>query len=114
MSAPVTPSQTIGPFFHEGLDWAVARRAAHKNDEWRVGGMVADANGDGVPDAMLEVWQPAGVFQRVYTDRAGRFAFRVRRETNDPAIAHVTVFARGLLHELRTRVYVGATLDELA
>jgi protocatechuate 3,4-dioxygenase, alpha subunit len=111
LTAPLTPSQTIGPYFHDGLAWNAAGRAVNmKDDEWLVGGAVRDANGDGVPDAMLEVWLPPASFQRVYTDAAGRFAFVVRR---GDAIAHITIFARGLQCALRTRLYATATADDL-
>jgi protocatechuate 3,4-dioxygenase alpha subunit len=113
MSAPETPSQTIGPNFHDGLEWAVSRRAGDLRDgEWLVGGVVLDGNGAGVLDAMLEVWQPPGAFQRVFTDGDGRYAFVVRLDSGE-AIAHVTVFARGLLGPLRTRLYAGATAASL-
>ncbi len=124
VKARLTPSQTIGPFFRHGLEWAVAARLPPlAEDEWMIQGAVIDALGMGVSDAMLEVWQPAlpprstrsvaQGFQRVYTDEAGRFAFVVRRSGPGPCVAHVTVFARGLLVELRTRVYVGASTDAL-
>jgi protocatechuate 3,4-dioxygenase alpha subunit len=110
MSAPFTPSQTIGPFFHEGLEWALTRRGRDLLDgEWLVGGAVVDGNEQGVPDAMLEVWQKNG-FQRVFTDSAGRFAFVVRRDAAD-AVADVMVFARGLQRALRTRLYPAATVE---
>jgi len=112
MNAPETPSQTIGPFFHDGLEWALTRRDRDLQDgEWLVGGAVLDANGAGVPDAMLEVWQTLG-FQRLFTNAAGRFEFVVRRDADD-GIAQVTVFARGLNGALRTRLYAAATADAL-
>jgi protocatechuate 3,4-dioxygenase alpha subunit len=111
MRPPLTPSQTIGPYFHDGLAWNATGRAVNLNDdEWLVGGAVRDANGDGVPDAMLEVWLPPASFQRVCTDAAGRFAFVIRR---GDAIAHVTIFGRGLQGLLRTRLYATATADDL-
>jgi protocatechuate 3,4-dioxygenase alpha subunit len=113
MSAPETPSQTIGPNFHDGLEWAVSRRGDDLRDgEWLVGGVVLDGNGAGVVDAMLEVWQPPNDFQRVFTNGEGRYAFVVRRDSGE-AIAHVTVFARGLLGPLRTRLYAGAASEAL-
>jgi protocatechuate 3,4-dioxygenase alpha subunit len=110
MTAPCTPSQTIGPFFHEGLEWALTRRGQDlREGEWLVGGTVVDGNTQGVPDAMLEVWQKDG-FQRVFTDSAGRFSFVVRRDAVD-AVADVMVFARGLQRALRTRLYPAATVE---
>jgi protocatechuate 3,4-dioxygenase, alpha subunit len=125
--ARLTPSQTIGPFFHDGLGWAVTPQdrpvGPLTNDEWRVVGRVLDADGEGVPDAMLEIWQPlasqghdatAPRFQRIYTDEAGRFTFTIHQTRDEPAVAHVTIFARGLLVGLRTRMYAGGTRDQLA
>jgi protocatechuate 3,4-dioxygenase, alpha subunit len=112
MSAPLTPSQTIGPFFHEGLEWALTRRDGDLQDgESLVCGAIFDGNGDGVPDAMLEVWQ-AGGFQRLFSDPAGRFTFVVRRDADD-GIAHVTIFARGPQGAVRTRLHAAASLDAL-
>lgn len=126
MVKPLTPSQTIGPFFHEGLEWMAPRAdggAPRDGHEWLVVGTLTDANGDGVPDAMLEIWQPgrpptlndpapAG-FQRVYTAPDGSYTFTIRCPLHEAAIAHVTVFARGLLGALRTRLYVEDSLDRL-
>ena len=63
----ITPSQTIGPFFKEGMelphggtlfpDSAPGRRV-------RVSGVVTDGQGKAVSDALIEFWQP---------DAAGRF-----------------------------------------
>lgn len=111
MSAPLTPSQTIGPFFHEGLEWALTRRGDLRDGEWLVCGAVVDGNGDGVPDAMLEVRHTGG-FQRLFSDRAGRFTFVVRRDADD-GIAHVTVFARGLQGAVRSRLYAAARAEAL-
>ena len=114
----VTPSQTIGPFFHDALAWASAP-VAPAPGAVRVEGAVLDGNGQPVDDALIEVWQPGSggsapaEFQRIATDRAGRFAFTVRPSAGVPEAAHVTVFARGLLNLLRTRVYAGATVDQL-
>ena len=114
--ADLTPSQTIGPFFHQGLAWAIdATRPIADSGFVRVAGRVLDGAGEPVMDALLEVWQSevqavgaAGLpgFQRVATDEAGRFEFRVMAMPAAVAMARVTVFARGLLRELFTRVYV--------
>ena len=97
---PLTPSQTIGPFFHEGLEWLVRDRptdAKRDEHEWLVEGIVTDGNGAGVPDALLEVWQPGRPpspaecipddLQRVYTSSDGRYTFTIRRPANEPAVA---------------------------
>lgn len=121
---PTTPSQTVGPFFHHGMEWALRRPEARAGDEWVVEGLVSDGQGGHVSDAVIEIWQPsfkrvdapagAGGFQRVYTSDEGRFAFLVRRLEGAAEPVHVTVFARGLLAELRTRLYPGVDADRLA
>lgn len=109
--AALTPSQTIGPFFAEAFKWAIELSTIQGGV--RVGGRVLDRDGSGVSDAVLEIWQPdwaaqqplAG-FQRVATDDEGRFAFAMPRPEKGQVYASVTVFARGLLNGLFTRVYL--------
>ena len=108
----LTPSQTIGPFFLEGFRWAL-ELAAPPAAGVRVSGRVLDRDGKGVSDALLEIWQPdwpaqqalAG-WQRVATDAEGRFAFAMPKPETGQVHANVTVFARGLLREVFTRVYL--------
>lgn len=121
--AALTPSQTIGPFFAEAFKWAVEMTAPPPSGAVRVSGRVLDREGNGVSDAVLEVWQPhwaAGQalkgWQRVATDADGRFAFAMPKPEDGQVHANVTVFARGLLREVFTRVYLHpaddvATLD---
>lgn len=116
--AELTPSQTIGPFFYEGLRWAIDTAPRDFGVPMvRVTGCVFDADGQPVPDALLEIWQPALVetaypgsclpgFQRADTREGGRFEFFVPHPDTGAVEAHVTVFARGLLNGLFTRVYV--------
>ena len=112
----LTPSQTIGPFFHEGLKWAI-QPPSDSPDTIRVNGQVLDRDGKPVNDALIEVWQPAwgeppfGGLQRVISDDIGRFAFLMPKPGGGQAHASVTVFARGLLHALFTRVYLQALLS---
>jgi protocatechuate 3,4-dioxygenase alpha subunit len=59
-----TPSQTIGPFFHDALidrDRSELVRPDHPQ-AIRIEGTVYDGAGEPVPDAMVEIWQanPAG------------------------------------------------------
>jgi protocatechuate 3,4-dioxygenase alpha subunit len=95
----LTPSQTVGPFFHDcllrpgALCDALADDAA-TGQRIRVYGYVLDGDGAPVPDAVLELWQaddrgiyhhPADPrwternsfrgFGRVGTDDDGRFSF---------------------------------------
>ena len=127
--AELTPSQTIGPFFYDGLSWAMDGDARRDFGVpvVRITGRVLDSEGVPVPDALVEVWQPdlaaaawPGArlpgFQRADTRRAGRFEFWVARPEKAATFASVTLFARGLLRELHTRVYVplaGAEFAEL-
>ncbi len=54
-----------------------------------------------VPDALLELWQPEVGFGRACTDVDGRYWFR----TVATPYANVSIFARGLLKRLITRIY---------
>ena len=115
-SRQVTPSQTIGPFFHDCIlrddvrcDTIVGDAGSERI---RVEGRVLDGDGEGVPDAVLEVWQEAG-FARVGTENDGGFSFTTARPKAVPfdrasmQAPHlsVAVFARGLLNHLFTRIY---------
>jgi protocatechuate 3,4-dioxygenase, alpha subunit len=58
----LSASQTIGPFFHDGLLREDARRHSLVVPETqgvriRLEGYVYDGDGLGVPDAMIEIWQ---------------------------------------------------------
>jgi protocatechuate 3,4-dioxygenase alpha subunit len=92
-----TPSQTVGPFFGFALP------LVDDGDEMRVEGQVLDGAGAPVSDALLEISQE-DQFARCRTDEEGAFHFTVR--TPGPAFFHVTVFARGLLRHLNTRMYL--------
>jgi protocatechuate 3,4-dioxygenase alpha subunit len=90
-----TPSQTVGPFFTVGMPPVNGAGAV-----W-LRGRVLDGAGEPVPDAVVEAWQddpPA--FGRAATDDAGRWAVRVHEPYVD-----LSVFARGLLNRVVTRVY---------
>jgi protocatechuate 3,4-dioxygenase, alpha subunit len=97
-----TPSQTVGPFFAICLTRWTAGPAAFP-DGIEVGGYVLDGAGDPVPDAMIETWQtePERAFARSGTDDDGRWAVTTRKA---PFI-DVSVFARGLLARVVTRIY---------
>jgi protocatechuate 3,4-dioxygenase alpha subunit len=65
-------------------------------------GRVIDGDGDGVPDAMIEIWQPATRgFGRVPTEADGSFMFTAVQSPH----LNVTIFMRGLLRQLQTRIY---------
>jgi len=131
---PTTPSQTIGPFFEYALlDRDLSRVVPPDHPRAiRIEGTVYDGAGEPVNDAMLELWQAdeggrypepgedgapqKGAFSgfaRCGTDEDGSFAFltvkpgRVPGPDGAPQAPHVcvSVFARGLLKRLVTRIY---------
>ena len=77
MSAPLTPSQTVGPFFGVGLPFEKGEQVvpAGAAGSIRIEGQVLDGHGDPVPDALLEVWQPdeGGQYQTVVNSTATGF-----------------------------------------
>jgi protocatechuate 3,4-dioxygenase alpha subunit len=136
MSLEPTPSQTIGPFFHDALldrDRSVLVPPDHPG-AIKIEGAIYDGAGEPVPDAMVEIWQadesgrydhPAdnredvpldtdiSGFGRSGTDAGGQFSFVTVKpgpvsgpngRTQAPHIM-VSVFARGLLKRLVTRIY---------
>src|SRR5258708_35883727 len=54
-----TPSQTVGPFFHEALRWPDGGKVAFAENGRSVilTGRILDGAGDPVADALLETWQ---------------------------------------------------------
>ena len=122
MASGTTPSQTVGPFFSFGLCERPTHLVVAEESEsaLRIVGSVIDGAGDGVPDAMVEVWQadatgerrPDFGWARCGTDDAGRFEFVTVKPAatgsgdalQAPHLA-VLVFARGLLKPLYTRMY---------
>jgi protocatechuate 3,4-dioxygenase alpha subunit len=100
---PATPSQTIGPFFAIGLPWpggpfAVAAGAP---GAVTISGTVHDGAGAPIPDALIETWSPGAGFTRSPTDDAGVYALR----TVKVPFLDVSLFCRGLLHRVVTRIY---------
>jgi protocatechuate 3,4-dioxygenase alpha subunit len=93
-----TPSQTIGPFF----EVALGREEMVEGGPVRIEGTVFDGAGELVSDAYIELWDGER-FGRCPTDPEGRFSFTTV-EPDGPYIA-VSVFARGLLQRLATRIY---------
>jgi protocatechuate 3,4-dioxygenase, alpha subunit len=140
-----TASQTIGPFFREGLirpTWSDLTRDGTTGTPIRIEGVVRDGDGAPVPDALLEIWQAdergryahpedagpvAGErlfrgFGRSCTDPDGRYWFRtivpgpVPDVDGAPQAPHVnvSVFARGLLARVVTRIYLADHASENA
>ena len=130
-----TPSATVGPYLAIGLTWDDGPFAVAPDTPGAVWlrGTVFDGNGDPVPDAMVETWQadpdgrfdhpddPRGAastpgfrgFGRAYTVDGGRYAIctlkpgRVPDGDGGVQAPHVdvSVFARGILDRVVTRIY---------
>lgn len=136
MSHQPTPSQTVGPYLHIGLDWLNTRDlapASVQGERITIHGRLLDADGQPIPDGMIEFWQanahgkydhPADTrnlplqegfsgFGRQPTDQRGEFVFTTIKPGAVPApdgqlqAPHilVNIFARGLLRQLVTRLY---------
>jgi protocatechuate 3,4-dioxygenase alpha subunit len=77
----------------------------------RVSGTVFDGAGEPVDDALIELWDGRH-FGRCPTDGLGRYSF----VTVEPhaGFIDVSVFARGLLQRLDTRLYVPGAGDAAA
>ena len=111
-----TPSQTVGPFFGYALPFEDGRRASASQPAVRIECQLLDGAGEPVPDGLVEIWG-AQQFARCRTDAEGAFNFIIekpaRGSTAGDEAPHldVTIFARGLLRHLATRMYFP---DELA
>ena len=107
MTAP-TPSQTVGPFFGFALPFEndANTTASESSDAIRVEGQVLDGTGERVGDALLEASQ-GDQFARCRTDGEGAFGFIMRKPvvTDGAPYLNITIFARGLLRHLQTRMY---------
>jgi protocatechuate 3,4-dioxygenase, alpha subunit len=134
MALQLTPSQTVGPFFSIGLTWEGGALVVPEGAEggfW-LRGRVFDGDGAPVPDAMVETWQADpegrydsagfGGFARAPTDAEGAFAIHtvkpgpVPGPDGTPQAPHLamSVFARGLLNRVVTRVYFADEADRNA
>ncbi len=139
MTLAPTPGQTIGPFFHYALPFDHDRELvpAGAPGAVRLHGYVRDGAGEGLPDAMLEIRQAdaEGVVPEVegslrrdgtvftgwgrsHTDPNGHYWFSTLEpgatSAGRPRYIAVTVFARGLLDRLFTRVYLPTEPEALA
>jgi protocatechuate 3,4-dioxygenase alpha subunit len=130
----LTPSQTVGPYFSIGMTWADGAFVVPEGTPgafW-IRGRVLDGEGEPVPDAVVESWQadadgryhhpddPRSTsigdwrgFARAPTDAGGEFALHTVKPgpvpapdgaTQAPHLA-LSVFARGLLNRVVTRLY---------
>ena len=103
-----TPSQTVGPFFGYALPFEAGADATSGGAGIRIEGQLLDGDGEPVPDGMVELWG-GRQFARCRTDAEGAFHFTASKPgfARDDEAPHleVTVFARGLLRHLVTRLY---------
>lgn len=131
-----TPSQTIGPFFHDAMfrgGESLLTNNETKGQRIRVEGQLLDGAGNGVSDALIEIWQANAEgryahtaddqakaldasfsgYGRAASDREGRFQFDTIKPGPVPGLGNslqaphlnVTVFARGMLNHVLTRLY---------
>ena len=136
-----TPSQTVGPYLHLGLTWPDGEYVVPEGTPGavRVTGRLYDGAGEPVTDGMVEVWQadpeghyahpedPSGDprdpafrgFGRAMTLDGGSFSFltvkpgRVPDNEGGRQAPHlaVSVFARGVVKRLATRLYFADEAD---
>jgi len=134
-SEGVTPWQTVGPFFHYALPYESGPlvAGASRDGVFTLHGYVYDGNGDPIPDSLVEIWQAdetgefvsePGIFEapatdgfrgfgRSATDADGHFTFTtvkpapVPTEDGAEQAPHIamSMFARGMLRRVVTRVY---------
>ena len=130
-----TPSATVGPYLAIGLTWEGGEFVVPPETPGAIWlrGTVFDGNGDRVPDAMVETWQadpdgrfdhpddPRGAsrypgftgFGRAQTVPDGDFAICTLKPGRVPdgegglqaPHVDVSIFARGLLDRVVTRIY---------
>jgi protocatechuate 3,4-dioxygenase alpha subunit len=129
-----TPSQTVGPYLSITLPWPDGPEVVPDGAAGaiRIVGRLTDGAGEPVPDGLIETWQadaagrfahpddPRGPvttdfrgFGRCPTDAAGEFWFRTLKPgplpggdgPDEAPHIDVSVFARGLLNRLVTRIY---------
>jgi len=136
MTLQATTSQTVGPFFEIGLGRLYVNDLAGpgvSGQRVEIEGKVFDGDGQGVPDAMIEIWQAnahgkyahpedaqdkpteSGFegYGRTPTQPDGSFRFKTIKPGRVPGpdgklqAPHivVSVFTRGLLRRLVTRIY---------
>ena len=136
MSLYASGHQTVGPYLHIGLEWLTTRNIAGpgvKGERVSIEGRLIDADGVGVNDGLVEIWQANSFgkyahpedqqkkplergfrgFGRIPTDAKGGFRFTTIKPGRVPApdgrlqAPHlvVAVFMRGMLKHLNTRIY---------
>src|SRR5262249_5572305 len=125
-----TPSQTVGPYFHFSLtantELGCMATPESTGERIQLGIRLFDGDGAPVQDGIIELWQADGEgeyntpgfcgFGRLGTDANGECVFRTvlpgrvcdGKGGYQSAHINVTVFARGLLAHLHTRIYFEA------
>lgn len=125
-------SQTVGPFYRIGLIYGQPQNDLVEDqtlgERITLTGVVYDGEGEPIPDALLEIWQPDanGIFNhpldplheqadpyfhgfgRAETRNAGRYEFKTvkpgGRDGGAPYI-NMHIFGRGMIVHAITRVY---------
>ena len=134
-----TPGQTIGPFYGYALPFDKDNELVNqaRPGAVRLHGTVTDGAGTPIPDALLEIWQAdedgnvvskdgslvrdgytfTG-FGRTAVDNVGHYTFTTLNpgatEPGKAPFIMLTVFARGLLNRLFTRIYLPEDTAALA
>ena len=141
VSGGITPWQTIGPFFHDALAYENGPLVAapSRPGAFTLHGYVYDGDDDPVLDALVEIWQAdasgvfverPGIFEppdddgfrgfgRSSTEHDGHYTFTTLKPAGVPThdgsaqAPHVamSVFARGMLRRVATRVYFDDEAD---
>ena len=125
-----TASQTIGPYWHliDDPSWADLTRLGAEGEQIVLSGTLKDGAGQLVTDGAIEIWQASPPttdrfpgYGRCRTDTNGAFLFKTLKPgpvsglgntLQAPHVA-ITIFARGLLTALTTRLYFdGEALNE--
>lgn len=117
----LTPSQTVGPYLHIAMGADGEDRAVPDwdPDAITLSGIITDGAGEPVTDGLVEVWHvdadPTGrarygAWARAVTDESGRYVLHTRvpdrRPTGEAPHLTLSIFARGLLDRLVTRIYL--------
>ena len=129
-SLPLTPSQTVGPFFtlglfpnarESGLKPLIGDAVGGEGEPISISGQVFDGGGKPVPDALLEFAQADGDgriaggdlprFARVHTSFDGQFIFHSVRpgalRAGEAPYISFAIFMRGMLLHAFSRIYFG-------
>jgi protocatechuate 3,4-dioxygenase alpha subunit len=131
---PQSASQTVGPYFRIGMIYGAAQNELVQEktagERILIQGAVYDGDGEPIPDAVIEIWQPDanGIFNheadplhaqadphfhgfgRAENQVNGRFQFKTIKpggRAGQVPYINVRVFARGILIHALTRLYFG-------